>query len=312
MIPDAHGTTDNQQDDPSSEDQPAAHLTDQQIAQAVPPARQTCSGRVVRNTPRYDQSVSQCNQGLVAWEVLLDQDNREDVPTAESQYAIQKAMENPMAFAATTNPDILYWDQAMKAPDRDKFIEAVRIELDGHEKMGNYEPIPLSEVPTGTKLLDMVWSMRLKRKIKTQEVYKWKAQLNVHGGQQVHGVHYWDTYAPVVTWQTVRLFWILSLILGWQSCQLDFVMAYPQAPAEMPLFMRLPQDSGATECHERHMHSSWCAMCTDKASMPCMEQIHGPRHERNRFQAEFLRPMSILSRKHRRFSLHRRLHYFWS
>ena len=30
-------------------------------------------------------------------------------------------------------------------------------------------------------------------------------------------------------------------MLGWQSRQLDFVMAYPQAPAEMPLYMRLPQ-----------------------------------------------------------------------
>ena len=91
---------------------------------------------------------------------------------AESQYTIQKAMENPMAFAATDNPDILYWDQAMKAHDRDKFIDAVWAELDGHEKMGNYEPILLNEVPKGTKLLDMVWSMQRKRKIKTQEVYK--------------------------------------------------------------------------------------------------------------------------------------------
>ena len=57
---------------------------------------------------------------------------------AESQYAIQKSMENPMAFAAMANPDILYWDQAMKTHDQDKFIEAVRIELDGQEKMGNY------------------------------------------------------------------------------------------------------------------------------------------------------------------------------
>ena len=37
-------------------------------------------------------------------------------------------------------------------------------------------------------------------------MYKWKACLNVHGGQQEHGVHYWDTYAPVVTWQTLCFF----------------------------------------------------------------------------------------------------------
>ena len=99
----------------------------QQPAQPVPAACQTCSGRVIRDTPRYKQSVSQRNQGIVAWEVLLDQDDTEDVPTSTSQYAIQMTMENQMAFAATDNPDILYWDQAMKAHDHDKFIEAVRV-----------------------------------------------------------------------------------------------------------------------------------------------------------------------------------------
>ena len=128
----------------------------------TPASRQTRSGRTIRNTPRYEQSVTQREQGLVAWEVLLDQDEQEQVPTAATQYKIQKSLENPLGFAASDNPDILYWDQAMKAPDRAKFVEAVGTELDGHEKMGNYEPVPLSQVPRGTKLLDMVWSMRRK------------------------------------------------------------------------------------------------------------------------------------------------------
>ena len=114
--------------------------------------------------------------------MLLDQDEHEQVPMAASQYKLLKSLENPLVFAASDNPDILYWDQVMKAHDRDKFVEAVSAELDGHEKMGNYEPIPLSQVPKGTKLIDMVWS-------KTQEVYKWKARLNVHSGQQEHSVH---------------------------------------------------------------------------------------------------------------------------
>ena len=220
---------------------PETHVQQQNTRPPIPTARQTGSGMTIRNTPRYEQSIAQRDQGLVAWEVLLDQDEHDQVLTAASQYKIHKTLENPLAFTATDNPDILYWDQAMKAPDKAKFVEAVATELDGHEKMGNYEPVPLSQVPKGTKLIDMVWSMRRKRRIKTQEVYKWKARLNVHGGQQEHGVHYWDTYAPVVTWQTVRHFLILSILLGWQSHQLDFVMAYPQAPAEMPLYMRLPQ-----------------------------------------------------------------------
>ena len=140
----------------------APQLPQPQLEQLPPVACQTRSSRVLCNTPRYDQSVSQRSQGLVAWEILLDQDEQEDIPTAASQYATQRALENPITFAASNNPDILYWDQAMKAHDRDKFIEAVRIELNSHERMGNYKPIPINKVPKGTKLIDMVWSMQCK------------------------------------------------------------------------------------------------------------------------------------------------------
>ena len=135
------------------------------VPQQEPPpasARQTRSSRVIKNTPRYDQSVALRDLGIVAWELLIDQDEQEDQPTAAAQFAMQKALEDPIAFAATTNPDILYWDQAMKAHDRDKFLEAVSVELDGHERMGNYKPIPIAKVPPGMKLIDMVWSMRRK------------------------------------------------------------------------------------------------------------------------------------------------------
>ena len=106
--------------------QPAPQqLPQPQLEQPLPAAHQMRSGRVVRNTPRYEQSISQRSQGLIAWEVLLDQDEQDDMPTAASQYAIQKALENPIAFTTSDNPDTLYWDQVMKTHDWDKFIKAV-------------------------------------------------------------------------------------------------------------------------------------------------------------------------------------------
>ena len=60
-------------------------------------------------------------------------------------------------------------------------MDAKTTELEGHEHMGNFIPVPLSSVPKGTKLIDMVWSMQRKKWIKTQEIYEWKVQLNVHG-----------------------------------------------------------------------------------------------------------------------------------
>jgi hypothetical protein len=39
---------------------------------------------------------------------------------------------------------------------------------------------------------------------------KHKAWLCVHGGQQTWGLDYWDTYAPVVTWASVRRLLIIA------------------------------------------------------------------------------------------------------
>ena len=46
--------------------------------------------------------------------------------------------------------------------------------------------------------------MKRKRNIQTQEIYKWKAHLNIHGGQQELGEDYFETYSPVVMSSTVR------------------------------------------------------------------------------------------------------------
>ena len=54
--------------------------------------------------------------------------------------------------------------------------------------------------------------MKRKHHIKTQEVYKWKAQLNVDGSHMVHKRDYDQTYAPVESWNIIRLLLIMVLI----------------------------------------------------------------------------------------------------
>jgi hypothetical protein len=95
-------------------------------------------------------------------------------------------------------------------------------------------------LPKGTKVLASVWSMKRKRCILTREIYKWKACLNVHGGQQEHGVNFWETYAPVVNWFSIRLFLVISILQDWETRQIDFVLAFPQADVECNLYMEIP------------------------------------------------------------------------
>ena len=147
----------------------------------------------------------------------------------------------PIVYAASSDPDILYLHEAMKAPDRAQFLKAMECKIKGHEEGNHWVLIPKQQVPKGTRVLDAVWSMRRKCHIESQEIYKWKACLNVHGGQQVQGINYWDTYTPVVAWLIIRFFFILAIIQGWKTRQLDFIMAFPQAPIQTPLYMNIPK-----------------------------------------------------------------------
>jgi hypothetical protein len=83
--------------------------------------------------------------------------------------------------------------------------------------------------------------MRRKRRIDTREVYKWKARLNIDGSKQTKGVNYWETYAPVATWSSIRLILIHTLLNGWCTRQIDYVQAYLQANIETDLYMEIPK-----------------------------------------------------------------------
>ena len=156
-------------------------------------------------------------------------------------------MDDPICFKASSDPDTMYYHQAMKAQDKENFIKAIVKEINAHISNKHWEMVPLTEVPEGTKILDAVWSMKRKRDIKTRQVYKYKARLNVHGGQQIQGVHFDETYSPVVNWHSIRILSILSMICGWKSRQVDFVLAYPQADIPYANYMNLPHGVEMTE-----------------------------------------------------------------
>jgi hypothetical protein len=202
------------------------------------PLRRT--SRIRKPTSRLLESHRQRSMDKVAMMVLNSEIATFDY-IAEQEYRIQDRTDHPVAFAASTNPDILYMHQAMKAPDRVQFLQAMQEEVLSHESNGHWIMIPLNEVPEGVKVLDSIWAMRRKRRIDTREVYKWKARLNLHGGQQEEGVNFWRTDSPVVNWFSLRYYFVISILQNWYTRQIDFVLAFPQADAECELYMKVPK-----------------------------------------------------------------------
>lgn len=57
---------------------------------------------------------------------------------------------------------------------------------------------------------------------------------------QEHGWDYWEIYAPVVAWSTVRLILVLSALLNLTTRQVDYTQAFLQADLDNPIYMKLP------------------------------------------------------------------------
>ena len=162
-----------------------------------------------------------------------------------------EVMDPLLAYKAVADPDVMYLHQAMKEHDKQSFIEAMRKEIRDQSQNGNFTIMNRDELPTGKRVLKTVWQMRRKRDIKSRAVKKYKARLNVDGSRMIRGVDYDETYSPVATWRTIRLIMTLAAQKGWHTRQLDYVLAFPQAPVERELYMEIPKgfdiDEGRTD-----------------------------------------------------------------
>ena len=79
------------------------------------------SGRNIQRTQWMEESTQQCEPGIVAWEELYDQDEVKMKLTQNDHFILQRRLSNPIAFAASADPDIMYYHQAMNEPDHEQF-----------------------------------------------------------------------------------------------------------------------------------------------------------------------------------------------
>ncbi|KAI2508376.1 hypothetical protein MHU86_6050 [Fragilaria crotonensis] len=144
---------------------------------------------------------------------------------------------SPTAFkAAASDPDTLSFDQAMADIEHvTKWMEAAAKEVASLEKNGTWKEVSILEAKT--KILPGTWVFRRKRS-PDGEVTKYKARYCVRGDLEEGEP---ETYAPVVAWSSVRLFLVLSLTLGWQTCSIDFSSAFVQANLTDPVWIHMPR-----------------------------------------------------------------------
>ncbi len=160
--------------------------------------------------------------------------------------SLQECMQHPIAFHAEMMEDTMYLNQALQQPDAAHFVEAVVQEVNGHIDNNHWRLTKRSKVPPDVAV-PSVCTLWCKRDITTNKIKKYNARLNLHGGKQVFGLNYYETYALVVTWFSTSLLIVIGIIFCWALYQVDFIMAYPQAPIVCNMYMELPQGIQVSE-----------------------------------------------------------------
>ena len=155
---------------------------------------------------------------------------------------------DPRAYAAkfkTHDEDNPSFSMAMSSSAAEKWKEAMVIEIRQLLKQNTWGSIPRSSLPKDKDgkrkvVLPGTWAFKLKRQ-PDGTPYKYKARYCVRGDLQKAGVDYFETYAPVVQWSTVRLLLTLVLSKGWCTRQVDYTNAFAQADLKEEIYIEPPR-----------------------------------------------------------------------
>jgi hypothetical protein len=88
--------------------------------------------------------------------------------------------------------------------------------------------------------LPSTWAFKIKR-YPDGRVKKFKARFCARGDRQQEGIDYFETWAPVVQWSTVRIVMILAAKLGLISVQCDITAAFIHGRVQETIYVHQPR-----------------------------------------------------------------------
>jgi hypothetical protein len=130
--------------------------------------------------------------------------------------------------------------EAMTGPDAGGFTKAMEAEILTLIELDVFEIV---ERNNNMKVLSGVLALKRKR-YPDGSIRKLKARYCARGFEQVEGVDYFETVAPVVMWLIVRLLLIMSILLELETTQIDYTAAFVHADIDCLVYVTMPPGFG--------------------------------------------------------------------
>jgi hypothetical protein len=127
--------------------------------------------------------------------------------------------------------------EAMNGPDASGFIKAMETEINTLITMQAFVVV---DKERWMNVVSSVWAFKRKR-YPDGSIRKLKARICARGFEQIEGVDYFETFAPVVQWMTVRVVLIMTILLHLENKQIDYTAAFLQAPIDHDVYVEMPK-----------------------------------------------------------------------
>ena len=127
-------------------------------------------------------------------------------------------------------------NQAMACIHRERWLEAMLDELHFLSEHGVFE---LCELPAGCRPLPAKWVLKIKRGAQG-EIERFKARYVAKGFDQVYGVDFFETWAPLGRYATLRA--LLSICVVWdlETKHIDIKCAFPNGVLHLDVYIVQP------------------------------------------------------------------------
>jgi hypothetical protein len=141
-------------------------------------------------------------------------------------------------FVNTEELHVMNYNEAIQS-EKDKWDYAVKEEHDRMTDNKVFQPVPIDEIPEGTKIMTSAWAMKKKSN------GRYRARINARGFEQVDSEHYdIDTKSsPVTSLVTIRIVMTLIVMTSWTAHLMDVHGAFLKGKfrdGEI-IYMKIPQ-----------------------------------------------------------------------
>ena len=140
-----------------------------------------------------------------------------------------------LGISDTNLPDS--YIEAMDHPEKDKWIEAMRTELD---ELKRRQVLELTKAPKGVKTIPCRWVFD-RKKNSIGDILLNRARLVAKGFLQRYGVHFIEVFSPVVKYTTVRIVFAIATHNDWIIIRIDVRRAFLYGLLDEEIYIDQPE-----------------------------------------------------------------------